>query len=176
MHFLQPFQEIESFDSIAKDFTSLLPRDDNADIKREFPGTVRKYGENMSLAIENLEETSRHMKLGEREQFIVMMGDKAVGLCLITAQIENPPGVDPSWPNISGFIMNPYRGQGLGRFSIEERMKIVKQNFGDHAWTFVTNGNVRSEHLVQDVGFQKTDLQIAGNEGRTLYIYEGSNT
>lgn len=53
-------------------------------------------------------------------------------------------------------------------------MKIVKRNFGDQAWTFVRNGNVRSEHLVLDVGFQKKEQEVEGWEQHRLFVYEGS--
>ena len=122
-----------------------------------------------------IEATREVVKIRSREQFIVSFGQRAVGLCLITNQIESPPCIDQAWPNISGFIMNPFRGRGLGRFSIEERMKIVEQNFGNHAWTLVRDGNARSEHLVLDVGFEKTDQKVDGWEGHHLFVYEGAN-
>lgn len=174
MNKLLPFKDINSFTGIAQDFTELLARDDNEDIRNQFPETVGRYGKNVLDAVENFEITKTLIKTGEREQFIVSCGEKAVGLCLISAQIKSPPGIDDSWPNISGFIMNPYRGRGLGRFSIEERMKVVKNNFSNHAWTFVRDDNLISEHLVLSVGFEKTDQQVAGWEGHHLYVYDGS--
>lgn len=174
MNHLRPLQEIESFQTIAEDFDAYLDRQDNNDIAGEFPATVRRYGSGVQAAIDNFEEARELTKIGEREQFIVTMGEQAVGLCLITSQIDNPPGIDESWPNISGFIMNPFRGQGLGRFSIEQRMKVIQERFDDHAWTFVRDGNVRSEHLVLSAGFEKTDHAVEGWDGHSLYIYEGT--
>lgn len=175
MNRLQPFSEIESFATIATDFNLLLSRDDNHDIKTEFPATVERYGSGVAEAIEHLETAKDLMKPGEREQFIVSSGERAVGLCMITNQIDSPAGIDQSWPNISGFVMNPFRGHGIGRFSIEERMKIVRERFDNHAWTLVQNGNSPSEHLVQDVGFEKTDDTVDGWDGYRLYIYHGSS-
>jgi predicted acetyltransferase len=173
MNRLLPFQEISSVDSIAEDFNALLALEGNDDIRRDFPATVNRYGNGVEHAVESFEKTRELMRIGGREQFIVMAGARAVGLCLISTQIEQPPGLDTTWPNISGFVMNPFRGQGIGRFSIEERMKVVEQHFDNHAWTFVRDGNAPSEHLVLDVGFQKTDQQVDGWEGHHLYIFDG---
>lgn len=164
---------IELFGEIARDFNELLGRPDNQDIANEFPATVARYGEGASQAVANFEATRELCKIGEREQFIVFSNEKAIGLCMISRQIEAPPSVDITWPNISGFIMNPYRGQGLGRFSIEQRMKVVDQHFGGHAWTLVREGNAPSEHLVTAVGFRKTRRRLGVRKGHNLYLYDG---
>lgn len=173
MNRLQPFQEIDSFTQIARDFNTHLRRDDNADIQQQFPGTVKRYASGEDMAIENLESVLEYVELGKHEQFIVYFGEIAAGLCVVSNQTKCPPNVDPSWPNLSGFIMNPFRGIGLGRFSIEQRMGVVKEDFGDRAWTLVKDGNERSEHLVLDVGFRKTDQEVEGWEGHHLFLYEG---
>lgn len=172
---ITPYTEIESFENIAKDFNELLIRDDNQDIVAEFPW-VSKYSMGIDKTIDNFENTRDLCKPGEREQFIISFGEKAVGLGLINNQQDSPPGIDDSWPNISGYIMNPYRGRGLGRFSIEHRMKIIEQNFGNHAWTLVRDDNVRSEHLVSSVGFEKTYQKVEGWENHNLFVYDGNSS
>lgn len=176
MNELQPFSSIKSFQQIAEDFNTHLARGDNQDVATEFPATVVRYGSGVDEAVHNLEEARGLYETGSREQFIVLSGKRAVGLCLITNQIDNPPGINDSWPNISGFIMNPFRGRGLGRFSIEERMKVVEENFGNHAWTFVRDGNDHSEHLVMSVGFEKTEQAVEGWDGHSLFIYDGNSS
>lgn len=174
MNRFTPLTEINSFAEIATDFNDFLPRHDNQDVKLEFPTTVKNYGMGVESAIRNLEEARNLYKTGEREQFIISSGERAVGLCIITSQLKQPLGIDASWPNISGFIVNPFRGRGLGRFSIEERMKVVENNFNNHAWTFVRHGNKRSEHLVLSVGFKKLDQVVEGHEDKDLFIFDGN--
>ena len=164
--------EIDDFTSTAKDLSSLLQRPDNADIAGEFPATVSRYGGDVVESKAHLEAARDLYKIGSREQFIVFSGEHAVGMCLISNALDTPPeGINPSAPNISGFISNPYRARGLGRLSIEERMKVLKKNFDNRAWTFVRDGNFPSEHLVTSVGFQKTDREIEGWEGHHLYLF-----
>lgn len=171
MNRVTPFFEISSFEQVAVDLGLSLNRADNEDIAKGFPSTVVRYGGAVLEAVANMETARSLYEVGKREQFIVFSGEKAVGLCIITNQIDVPEGISPNAPNISGFITNPYRGQGLGRLSIEERMKVVKKNFNDRAWTFVKDGNLPSEHLVTSVGFQQSDLEIEGWEGHHLYLF-----
>lgn len=171
MNKITPFTEIKSFDSAAADLSKLLKRTDNKDIAEGFPATVSRYGGDISEAATHMETARGLFRVGKREQFIVFSGETAVGLCIITNELDIPEGIIATSPNISGFVCNPYRGQGLGRLSIEERMKVVKEDFDNIAWTFVKDGNTPSEHLVMDVGFRKTDRAIEGWEGHHLYLY-----
>ena len=163
--------EIDDFTAPAEDLSTLLKRADNIDVEQEFPPTVARYGGLASQAKANLETAASLYEIGSREQFIVFSGKKAVGMCLITNQIDIPDGINPNVPNISGFVANPFRNKGIGRVSIEERMKVVEKNFNNSAWTFVRDDNVISEHLVLSVGFQKTNREVEGWEGHHLYLF-----
>ena len=171
MNRLIPLNEIKDFSSIATDMVEHLHRPDNLDVTEEFPATVSRYGVDRDEAIANFEAARELYTIGSREQFIVASGERAVGMCLITNQIDIPEGLNPEAPNISGFIANPFRGAGLGRFSIEARMKVIKKNFHNRAWTFVKDTNLPSDHLVQSVGFRKTDREVEGWEGHHLYLF-----
>ncbi|HEY8992880.1 MAG TPA: hypothetical protein VIM37_03475 [Candidatus Microsaccharimonas sp.] len=176
MNKLTPLVEISDFSRSAEDLSGFLQRPDNADIAEEFPATVSRYGVAPSEVAVNLEAARELYEVGSREQFIVFTGARAVGMCLITNQIDIPEGIDPGVPNISGFIVNPFRGQGLGRFSIEERIKVIEKSFNNRAWTFVKDGNLPSEHLVMSVGFRKTNRAIEGWEGHHLYLFGDTNS
>lgn len=171
MNRITPFVDIDNFTQPATDLAELLKRSDNEDIAEGFPATVSRYGGSVEEAVKHMEAARELYAIGRREQFIVFSGERAVGLCVITSELDIPEGIDPSTPNISGFVANPFRGQGLGRFSIEERMKVVKKNFDNRAWTFVKDDNYRSEHLVLSVGFRKTDRAIEGWEGHHLFLF-----
>lgn len=176
MNRVTPFSEIDSFESIAADLGGLFKRGDNEDITMEFPTTVDRYSGDVSESSANLEVAKARCEAGKREQFIVFAGEHAVGLSVITNDLDVPDGIDPSWPNISGFICNPFRGQGLGRLSIETRMQVIRQNFNSHAWTFVKDGNFPSEHLVVSIGFQKTEQTVEGWEGHHLYLFDEASS
>lgn len=171
MNKLTPLTEIMDFTDAAQDLSILLKRSDNTDIADEFPPTVSRYGGTASEAIVHMKEARDLCEVGSREQFIVYAGERAVGMCIITNQIAIPDGINPNAPNVSGFISNPFRGRGLGRFSIEERMKIVEKNFNNRAWTFVKDSNLTSEHLVISAGFQKSEREVEGWEGHHLYLF-----
>jgi len=171
MNRITQLTEIGNFAAPAKDLSNLLKRADNTDVAQEFPATVARYGGATSEAIANLEAAARLYEVGSREQFIVFSGKIAVGMCLITNQMDIPDGINPNVPNISGFVANPFRNQGIGRVSIEERMKVVEKNFNNRAWTFVRDDNLISEHLVLSVGFQKTNREVEGWEGHHLYLF-----
>ena len=171
MNKITPLIEIGDFTTSAEDLSNILKRTDNTDIAHEFPATVARYGGAALNAKANLETAAGLYKIGSREQFIVFSGEKAVGMCLITNQLDIPDGINPNVPNISGFVANPFRNQGIGRVSIEERMKVVEKNFNNSAWTFVRDDNVISEHLVLSVGFQKTNREVEGWEGHHLYLF-----
>ncbi len=172
MNRVVPFSEIENFNQIATDMSTLLANGQNQDIADGFPATVARYTTEHEEVIANLETAQSRFEAGKHEQFIIFAGARAVGLSVITSNLDIPEGIDPSWPNISGFICNPFRGQGLGRLSIETRMDFVRQDFNGHAWTFVKDDNVISEHLVLSVGFQKTDRKIEGWDGHHFYLFD----
>jgi hypothetical protein len=171
MNRIIPLTKIGDFAKPAEDLSGLLKRTDNIDIAEEFPPTVAKYGGVTLEAKANLEAARSLYAVGSREQFIVFSGEKAVGMCIITNQMDIPDGIKPNAPNISGFVSNPFRNQGIGRVSIEERMKVVEKNFDNQAWTFVKDTNLKSEHLVLSVGFQKSERKIEGWEGHHLYLF-----
>ena len=171
---LVPLGEVSSLYSVAEKFNDLLSRKDNADIAIEFPATVARFGGGIRRAVDNFTEASSKCVLGEREVFLPFLGEQVVGLCIVTKLDEVPEGVSSDWPNLSGFIMNPYRRKGLGRFSLEQRLEVVKNNFGNNAWTLVTDGNEVSEHLVQSVGFIKDPNAKPDEKNRLLYTFDAS--
>lgn len=170
-----PIDKIKDFESTAVDLMDLLQRKDNTDIVKEFPATVAQYTGDKNKVTTNLETTQQYYEIGKREQFIIFAGKRAVGLSTVINNVDTPSGVDPSWPNLSGFICHPFRGQGLGRLSLETRMQVVRHHFGNHAWTLVRRGNIRSEHLVVSVGFKKSKEVISGWGDRDLYTFNADN-
>ena len=177
MNQVVPISEIESFNQIATDMSELLVNGENQDIADGFPATVERYTAEHDEVVTNLEMAQSRFEIGKHEQFIVFAGERAVGLSVITSNLDIPEGIDPTWPNISGFICNPFRGRGLGRLSIETRMDVVRRDFESHAWTFVKDDNVISEHLVLGVGFHKTDRKIEGWDSHHLFLFdEGAST
>ena len=167
-----PFSEIESFDQIATDMSGLLQNGTNQDIAEGFPATVTRYTAEHDEVVANLETARTRFELGKHEQFMIFAGQRAVGLSVVTTNLDIPEGVDPSWPNVSYLVCNPFRGQGLGRLSAETQMDAVRRDFDGHAWTFVKDDNRISENLILSVGFTKTDRKIEGWEGHHLYLFD----
>lgn len=168
---ITPLQDIDDLKSVALDLSELLASSDNADIKIHFPVTVRRHTGDLAVVHRNLIESAQACEPGRREQFIIFSGVRAVGMSVVTLLPEVPKQVDKTWPNLSGFICQPFRGQGLGRISMERRMIAVRDDFDNHAWTYVRKGNSPAEHLVTDVGFRKTDHEVPGQENQHLYLY-----
>jgi GNAT superfamily N-acetyltransferase len=168
---IQSIQNLESYMPVATDISSLLRHPTNEDIKIHFPGTVDRYTGTLNEVEANLREAADQCEIGTREQFIAFSGEIAIGMSIVTNQIKPPDGIDESWPNLSGFVLNPYRNRGIGRLAMERRIEIVEQNFGGHAWTYVRKGNIPAEKIVSSVGFTKTDIVVPGQEYQNLYIY-----
>lgn len=167
-----PVTDIPDFESVAIDLNDLLQRPDNADLSQDFTGVHTSYTGDIWKVKQKLEAIPLTCTPGVKEQFIIFAGPQAVGMSIVTTITTVPAEVDPTWPNVSGFICNPYRGRGLGLLSIERRMQAVRQNFGNHAWTFVRKGNVPSEKLVARVGFRETGILVLGHEHQELYFYD----
>jgi GNAT superfamily N-acetyltransferase len=168
---IRPIQDIDSYMATAIDLSSLLQDPANEDIGMHFPGTVSRYSGSFDAVAANLREAADQCETGKREQFIAFSGGVAVGMSIVTNQVESPEGVDDSWPNLSGFVLNPYRNQGIGRLAMEHRIKVVERNFGGHAWTYVRKGNIPAEKIVTGAGFKKTDTVVPGQEHQNLYLY-----
>lgn len=172
MNRILPFSEITSLESVADDLRKQLSDPTNNDLNIHFSGTVARYSGEEEKVLANLEEARDLCETGKREQFIAFAGEKAVGMSIVTNQITPPDGIDETWPNISGFICNPYRSLGLGRLSIQRRMETVDSNFGGHAWTYVRKGNIPAEMIVLGAGFEIVDIIVPGQEHQNVYLYE----
>lgn len=166
-----PLQSINDLESVASDLSELLASSENEDIKIHFPATVRRHTGDVEVVRQNLIEAADACVPGRREQFIIFSGSRAVGMSVVTLLPDTPEQINPAWPNLSGFVCQPYRGRGLGRLSMERRMRAVRENFDDHAWTYVRKGNMPAEHLVSEAGFKKTDVIVPGQEHQNLYLY-----
>ncbi len=76
--------------------------------------------------------------------------------------------VDDLYPNISMLICRPYRGLGYGRITLDENLRVAREQFGGKAWTTVAEDNVASNAMVNRAGFKK----VGEDNGRFVYIYE----
>jgi len=157
---------------VSRDFNHLLKRDNNHDIAGEFPNFVKKCVQGEANVRDALSRARESISPGRTEMFIVFSGVYAVGLSVVTNDVEAPRDVgNPDWPNLSGFVCHPFRGRGLGRLSIEKRMEVVDDNFGGKAWTLVRDGNAVSEHLVTSAGFKRVSSDNQKIDNRHLYTY-----
>ena len=158
---------VQDIHLVADDLRSLLLRDDNADISLEFPNLVENYTRDTNSVIQELEAARERYSVGMHEKFIIFAGERAVGLSIITHSARRPRSIQQGVPNLSGFIANPYRGIGLGRASLEARIKIVDERFGQRAWTSVRHANYISKNLVESVGFQLDSM----SDSESIYAY-----
>jgi RimJ/RimL family protein N-acetyltransferase len=171
MNRIEPLTPNIDLGQLAYDLSSLLTDRSNKDIALEFPASVIRYtgGENHVLA--NLEETVRDCRPGVRQQFVAYSGERAVGMSVIRFADEVPDSVQDSWPNVSGFICNPFRNQGLGRQSLLKRLEVVEEQFGGHAWTQVKKENAPSNAVVRRCGF----LLTGETDGSNIYTFHSSS-
>ena len=176
MNKVVPFSEIESFDQIATDMSQLFLNGKNPDIIEQFPATVERYTSDHREVVTNLEAAQSRFEIGKHEQFIVFAGERAVGMSVVTNKLEVPEWAKPASPNISYFICNPFRGQGLGRLSLQTQMDVVSRDFDGHAWTFVKDTNAISEHMILGAGFDRIEKEIRGWKGHHLYLFDERNT
>lgn len=167
---IESITDIESLDNVAKNLAVLIPG--NRDLQIHFPGTVKRYTGSFDKVAENLRETASMCEPGKREQFIAFWGKTAVGMSIVTNQVEAPEGIDNDWPNLSGFVLKPYRNMGIGRLAMEHRINVVNENFGGHAWTYVRQGNMPAEKIVIGAGFTKTDITVPDQPYQNVYTYE----
>jgi hypothetical protein len=162
------FENVKDMHSVATDFSHSLAHPDNADIAKDFPGTVRRYMGNVDDVYNEFIETQEKCKPGVREQFIIYAGEIAVGLSAIQLVEEPPKGIKISIPNLSGMIFNPWRGRGFGSLSLQYRLDIVNERFGGTAYSVVRKDNYVSQKLVEANG-----LVIVGeDESKYTYLYD----
>jgi hypothetical protein len=161
---------VTNLEPVARDLADLLARADNLDIAAEFPGTVARYSGDPHKVLQNLRATQESCQLGVQQQFIAFSGRRAVGMSAVRIADEVPEAVDPSWPNISGFVCNPYRNRGIGRLSLIARLGVVKEQFGGHAWAKVKKTNVVSQRMVTHAGF----VEVGEEADSCIYVYRPS--
>ncbi len=164
---LVSFSSIDDFSEVARAYSELLSRKDNYDIGVVFPGTARRYTGDPESVQKELEITTNDCETGRREQFVVFSEGSVVGLSAIQ-RVKNPPANLPTGiPNLSGFILQPFRGKGIGEASLRKRLEIVDERFGGYGYTEVRRENTISQNMVEKVGF----TAIASNEKLLWYIY-----
>lgn len=166
-----PLGEVKDMDWLAIDLQRAFTDPQNSDLSIHFPGTVQKYSGPLDEVRANLEDTISQCTPGKREQFITFFGKQAVGMSIVTNQVEAPSAVNPEWPNVSELILSPFRGLRLGTFTVRHCTSVVKEDFGGHAWTYVRKGNTPAEQLVQQAGFTMTNVIVPGQEHQHLYLF-----
>lgn len=172
MNSIVPLNEVSDIEKVATDLRSQLISDADPAISVQFPGLFQAYSISLDSAVNTLEADKSQCEKGVHEQFIIYAGSRAVGMSVVTLKIPSPKEIENTSPNLSSFICSDYRGQGLGRLSLSARMEIVRNNFNDHAWTLIKDGNAISEHLITDAGFNKIRTNY-DNSGQNLYTYKG---
>lgn len=164
---LVSFSSIDDFSTIARSYSNLLSRADNQDIGLDFPGTLRRYSGYVEGVQEELEKTANSCETGRREQFVVFDEGEVVGLSAVQ-RVKTPPADLPTdITNVSEFILQPFRGRGLGEATLRSCLQVVDENFEGYAYTEVRNNNAPSIKMVEKVGF----VAIAGDEKFVWYVY-----
>ncbi len=165
---LVSFSSFDDFSGVARSFSDLLSRSDNRDIALDFPGTVRRYSGDIEGVREELVKTANTAESGRKELFVVFDEGSVVGLSAVQRIKEPPANLPSDIPNISEFILQPFRGRGLGEASLRACLKIVDDRFDGYAYTEVRRENTVSRNMVEKVGF----TAIASNEKLLWYIHE----
>ncbi len=165
---LVSFSSIDDFSEVARSYSRLLAREDNRDIKVDFPETFHRYSGDPEIVRRELEETANACASGQREQFVVFNEGAVVGLSAVQ-RIQGPPvNLPEGIPNVSEFILRPFRGKGLGEASLRACLELVDESFGGHAYTRVRTENIVSRNMVEKVGF----ASITSDEKFIWYTYE----
>lgn len=168
------FDQINNPQELAEDLQRLLLDRNNADISREFPNLAKRYSQGSIPEITSrilIDQTLQEE--GLREWYLTYKDSDVVGfgaINLVQLPIAGTSGVD--LPNLSGFIFKPYRGEGMGRFSLEERLKIIRTRFGGIAWTLVRLDNETSNQMVLSTPGFALHKKVAHNDKLyNLYKY-----
>ncbi len=170
MNTVRNISEIDDLQSIACSFAELLDDPSNHDIAIEFPNSAARYSGSPDQVLRNLAETQRACQPSVRQQFVAFSGGRAVGLSVVGFAQEVPDGIDHSWPNVSSFVCNPYRNQGIGRLSLLEQLTAVDTQFNGRAWTAVKKANDFSHRMVTHAGFV-----MQGEDGDSkIYAYHSN--
>lgn len=119
----------------------------------------------------NSKKMQQDYELGERERFVTFAGFTAVGLSGVEKVAFLPDGIDPESPNVWSFILNPWRGKGIGTQVMSARMRVVDERFNGIAATVVRPENKPSQKSLKRVGFVLTDLTADPDQDIPNYIF-----
>lgn len=162
--------DVQGWGLVASDFDSLLSDSSNADIATEFPASVARYTGDIAEVEANLLAAQLDCRPGVRQQFVAFSGVRAVGMSVVRLVDDPPYKIDPAWPNVSVFVCNPYRGQGIGRLSMIAHAGVIADQFGGHAWTRVRTQNAPSRCMVERAGF----VPVREDAENIFYTYRSS--
>lgn len=173
---LTPVAAISDPVNVARQFVENLALPENQDIDREFPRTNERLGTTVEVAVEDLSNTADRCKPGQHEVFIGNVGNKVIGLCWITISNQPPQSVNPLSPNISGFVMYPWRRMGYGMHSLTGKLlDIINRGYNSEAWTYINKNNFASEELAKRAGFQLIPEEPSVPEDYNLFVYQSAN-
>jgi hypothetical protein len=170
MNYIKNLNEITDLQAVAEDIADLLEQTSNADIAVEFPSSVAAYTGDINKVVDNLIAVQGESYPGVRQQFIACSGLRAVGMSVVRFADKVPDGVDIGWPNVSGFVCNPFRGRGIGRLSLMKRLEAIDAQFGGSAWTRIKVHNVHSQQMVEHAGFVQIGMDTEG----LIYTYNSA--
>jgi L-amino acid N-acyltransferase YncA len=144
------------------------------DIERDFPHSFERYTGPSADSIANLYETRHSCRKGIKQVFTVWAGQQLVGMSWMATINRWPQYVPDGTPNMSGFILQPWRGQGAGKLSLETRLKESTAHYNGHAWTEVRMHNKVSLRNVESAGFQQMHAFRQHGVMNGLFLYAPS--
>lgn len=175
---VRPLVEITDVDAAAHSLREHLADPANLDIRDEFPRSFERYSAAQGAVVTDLLMSQAACYPGKREHFVPYASCLAVGMAAvqIVGPRAVPEGVDPTWPNVGGFVCQPWRGRGLGTMLWKACLRSVHDEFGGNAWTLVRPNNIPSQITIQRVGFHKIgEMPPDDLEGpRDILIYQAS--
>lgn len=165
--------EVTNFPELAAGYAALLNDPANADIKLDFPNTVARYSSDLSEAVSRFQTAQARCEAGGRDQFALIADGVLVGNASVDKPDELPPGVPPTFANVSLFVCHPYRGNGLGGLALNRQLKVVHEKYPG-VWTTVRESNQASNRLFISRGFEPIGSRPGRVETEIIYTRDNS--
>jgi GNAT superfamily N-acetyltransferase len=165
---------LPSLSQVAIDLHNRFSYSANADLARDFPGSLEAYTASVE-AIEDRLRARRHKMWTHADEYAMhipliysegaswaLEGRlRAVGVGALTVagkaspELPDNPNIDLQSPNLSLIICRPHRGVGIGKLLMGSLIEAVERDFDGRAWTSVRVDNTLSQALVAGFGFQE---------------------
>jgi GNAT superfamily N-acetyltransferase len=174
---------------LIRSMRGLMRLTDNEDLRADFPAVVRMYHSSAEQTYLATLRSQQRAAYTPQQYWPVIayvppqptgspIGPHkplAVGWSVTRVVEPNvvPKGIDPTVPNFSLLVCQPYRARGIDTLLVKQHIDDLQKRFGKRSWASARATNTTSKHILEKAGFVYATTTIEDTGPMQHYAFGG---